>query len=399
MNEHRDHVVTFRRTAWSTTIDSGDEANHPTLWSGPAARVAQFKLEVKLDRVDAAYQVTPHAVVSNDGEVWTSVAWVGTPPVAMSNDGMNTVGPFRIDPFHGKALMRIVLKVEAPSGTGLVYLQASGRLTLFDAERVDVDVSGGSYVAGDGLDLTGTTFSVAADVARSSGTGIDNRLARWDGTTNVQGSLVEVDDLGNVKSDGVLRLKEQGAVPSAVNGYGTLWQDAAASLLYVDESGSKYIVGGSAAGAHAYLERQTGQDSNAYTGGFNCFGSNFGGTINSKVRACVAYTTEGKVGMWYPGVYETSANLLLLVDTGGSSTAANIAVSLLRWAPGWSAIKTVLVRLYGVGGTAYDPIYSVSFLHVHSEPGDLILSIDGGGTSIRVMAGSSWLTKRLGGPY
>lgn len=107
-------AVPFRRTVWSTTIDSGEERADCAIWSGPAAGVARILLRLRLEGAEVgSVRVAPRALASNDGEDWTLVTWVGSAPSIVVDQAERQLGPFAIDPFHGKRLLRVTLGTES----------------------------------------------------------------------------------------------------------------------------------------------------------------------------------------------------------------------------------------------------------------------------------------------
>lgn len=119
----------FHRTVWSTT-NATDETCIAVLWSGNAAGTDRFSLELEqlVSRLGAA-SVTPMAQASLDGETWSDVAWVGSPPWSVTDSGPRRLGPYCIDPSHGKPRLRIGLAVKAwAAGPGLVVALVRGEL-------------------------------------------------------------------------------------------------------------------------------------------------------------------------------------------------------------------------------------------------------------------------------
>lgn len=297
-------LIPFSTAIWSTT-HSSDEVAYATLWAGPASQVVKFRMDLQLElEAIGALSVTPHAQVSNDGKTWSDVTWVGTAPIAVTGNSVQQLGPFEIDQFHGKQMVRLVLKVEDDPGSGLVAGQVRGQLALFSASKAELDVTG-TYVAGDGLNLTGTTFSVASDVVRS------------DGST----MFLDVDS-GN---DFVVR--EGGSEVGRYDGSNGSWQFSHAGDFGV-EAGSGYNV---------HVNADGGTDHIAFY------------TDPSPVVAFSYDRSWGNYGQWY-------MSRRLALDTGGhthiSSPSAKVGSLYVRNNYGGSTNNAYTARFINTTGLA-----------------------------------------------
>lgn len=94
--------------------------------------------------------------------------------------------------------------------------------------------------------LNSNPSSVGARVAVSNGartgSGTDNQLVRWDGTQNLQGSSISVDDSGNLTlaAAAAIKITEAASPPSTSAGVGALWvkNTTPSSFRVVDDAGT-----------------------------------------------------------------------------------------------------------------------------------------------------------------
>lgn len=83
---------------------------------------------------------------------------------------------------------------------------------------------------------------VAVSNGARTGSGTDNQLVRWDGTQNLQGSGIAVDDSGNLTltSAAAIKITESASAPSTSAGVGALWvkNTTPSSFRVVDDAGT-----------------------------------------------------------------------------------------------------------------------------------------------------------------
>ena len=207
---------------------------------------------------------------------------------------------------------------------------------LVGTDRIAISSAGVEYcetISGIPLSIFNNDAGFTTGGITAVGTPVDNQIAVWTGASTIEGDTeLTFDTASNVLSigtDGSLRLDERTAGPAGIISKGHLWVrgDTPNTLMFTDDAGTEFAIGGSTVGRVDSLTAGQGLTSNGTTGDI---------TINVGVGTGLSVAADS-VGLDFSALSEKTGNLVgtdrIAISSGGveyCETISGIPLSIFN---------------------------------------------------------------------